>query len=111
MRHFDLNFLHSHPRTFLTLDDVAYHLARPIEEIERDLQKLTQLQLVQTQRVTLVTFYALTREPAKQQLAHELCAWQQSWETRLHELALLIGNHHPSITFTTPQALRRRQNG
>lgn len=103
-----LKFMHANPRTSLTSDDIAYHLAKPCAEIERDLRKLAQLRLVQTQQVAQIIFYTLTQEPSRQQLAHELCAWQRSWEMRIQALAQSIASDRTSITFTTSQSLRER---
>ncbi|MBI5301486.1 MAG: hypothetical protein HY868_05060 [Chloroflexi bacterium] len=101
-----LHFLHSHSTTSLTADDVAYHLAKPIEAIERDLTTLAQLRLVQTTRVAGVTFYCLTHEPSRRKLVHELCAWQDSWETRVRAIVLMIWGNGASATYIAPARMR-----
>lgn len=101
-----LHFLHSHSTTLLTADSVAYHLSKPIEVVERDLNALAQLHLAQTTRVAGITFYRLTTEPSQQKLAHELCAWQDRWERRMREIMLLIWGNNSSVTYVAPPRTR-----
>ena len=101
-----LHFLHSYSTTLLTADDVAYHLSKPIEIVERDLNTLAQFHLVQTTRVAGVTFYHLTTEPSQLKLVHELCAWQDRWETRVRDVIVLIWGNNSSVTYTAPRRTR-----
>jgi hypothetical protein len=101
-----LHFLHSHATTLSTADDIAYHLSKPIEDIERDLNMLARLDLAQTTRVADVTFYCLTTDPAQQKLAHELCAWQDRWEKRVRDIMFLVWGNNSPITYMVPPRTR-----
>jgi DNA-binding IclR family transcriptional regulator len=97
-----LHFLRSNASTLLTADDVAYHLAKPLALVEKGLATLAHLDLVQSTTVTGITFYRFATHPAHQSLAHELCAWQDRWETRLKQIAHLIWGTDSSSTYVVP---------
>ena len=97
-----LHFLHSNAATLLTADDVAYHVGKPIAVIEIDLAALAQRGLVQATTVAGVTFYRYTTNPSQQELAQELCTWQDRWENRIHAIVRLIWGNEPSVTYMAP---------
>lgn len=94
-----LHFLNSNAATMLTADDIAYHVSKPIKDIQHDLDVLTQVYLVETTYVTGVTFYHFTKNPVQRRLAQELCAWQDRWETRIRNIAQYIWGIEPSMTY------------
>lgn len=81
-----LRFLHANGRTFLTADDLAFHIGERPEHVERDLGALVQLGLVEQAQFSGVTLFSLTSQPRKQRIVRELAAWQDRWDERLTQV-------------------------
>jgi len=87
-------FLHARSTTYLTPEDLAYHLAQPVESVAEDLLVLEQHNLVQQIKVAEVSFYCLKVESEQGQLLDELWHWQMQWDKRIRQMQCLIWGDH-----------------
>ncbi len=81
-----LRFLHAHDRTYLTADDLAFQIGKSPERVEKDLDALVRLGVVEKSYISGVTLFCLTSHPRKQRTVRELTAWQDRWDNRLTEV-------------------------
>ncbi len=81
-----LRFLHANGRTHLSADDLAFHIGKSPERVERDLGALVQLGLAEKLHISGVTLFCLTSHPRKQRIVRELTAWQDRWDARLTQV-------------------------
>jgi hypothetical protein len=85
-----LQLLRTHPRTFLTADDIAYELGESPKRAERDLRVLVRLGIVQLTQVTDFTLFGLTLDGEHQGVVQELGTWQDRWEVRLAKMRHIV---------------------
>ncbi len=86
-----LRFLDDHARTFMTIEDIAFHLREPSEQVKNVLRGLIDLGLVEQTDAGGISVFGLVSEPSQRQVVDGLFAWQRRWLDRLSHIAQAIG--------------------
>lgn len=86
-----MSYFLSHPTTLLLTHDLAALVGHERDEIQRQLNELERLGLVQRQRACELAFYGLTQDKSVRSRLAEVSNWQQSWQEQARQLAQAAG--------------------
>ncbi len=92
-----LRFLDQHANTLMTIDDIAYHLVEPYEEVACSLEKMIEMGLVRRVEAAGLVLYGVSQEMDERRLIHDLCQWQDRWLARLAEIERVINGKSMSL--------------
>lgn len=91
-----MSYFLSHPTTLLLTHDLAALVGHERDEIQRQLDELERLGLVQQQRACELAFYGLTQDKRVRSGLAEVSNWQQSRQEQARRLAQAAG---PSLLY------------
>lgn len=94
-----LRFLEGRPDTLTTVEDIAYFLKQPFGTVEWTLGALVDLRVARCTKVVGLSFFGLTVEPERRELARELCETLDRWQARLAHAGSVISGR-PQYPFS-----------
>ncbi len=99
-----LRFISLNSHTLLSIEDIAFNLGLGFAQIEKSLQKLSEMGLVRRVQVVGVVLFGSTDDPDTRETVKELVEWQERWQDRLDRLQSIVEG-------VPPQKGRRTSHG
>ena len=91
-----LDFFRRRPRTWLEVDDIAYHLRRPHAQVNEMLCWLANAEIVQCRTISSLTFYGLTCDLECLGALEQFWAWREDWHSHLEWVKHNLRQHATS---------------
>lgn len=85
-----LRVLFRRPNVMLTLDDIAYHAARPSAVVEGSILAMVEMGLAREIVVAGIAWFGLTKDQEIHQSVSKLIRWQDRCHRRLAEIARMV---------------------
>lgn len=93
-----LRFLDANANTLMTIEDIAYFLQRPRLALEPCLYTLVDMGLARWVKVAGLTFFGLTSDRERRQLARDLVSWQDHWRAHMVRIGVFDSKPQPQVS-------------
>lgn len=85
-----LLFLAANSNKLMSIDDIAYHLDRPMPQVGSSLSALVDIDVARWLDVAGHAFFGLTANPDRRVLVNALVAWQALWQDRMARIEQVV---------------------